>query len=390
MGVARHNFAIALPPGSLLGIDDELHMDGMTGYWSLRRSPDIRTFNLGFHAWEIVQTTEEVTFRDVKQLYAITLSFNLLSIPILPLAKASIIIILLRVGKIIRPLRLAMYSVQIFNVAACVVPWAVLIFICPIEAGNGDAERTFGNLRCLGRHQQGNILLFINCANLVTDILVFPVPFFIMRELINTNLRSKLTLLMTFASSLCVTALSAVKVYVTYRDRILVFDNADWGYGLEYCITHGEGNVGIIVACIPTLRGLVSRGLKTRGANSSNRSPKFGTYPQNGYYTSIATGAGNRVSVGARPGSQGSFHPSDKQLLKSSDILLTTVVEASSAPANQTMFRSSSEQELQTLPPQDREENDPHTSTGMLIESNQYQHTFHPTPPLPPVHLKRV
>jgi hypothetical protein len=37
---------------------------------------------------------------------------------------------------------------------------------------------------------------------LMTDFMVFPVPFFIMRELMNTNWRSKLTIILTFASSL--------------------------------------------------------------------------------------------------------------------------------------------------------------------------------------------
>jgi hypothetical protein len=62
--------------------------------------------------------------------------------------------------------------------------------------------KIFGNLHCFDREAQGQLLLGVNIANLLTDLLVFPVPFFIMRELMNTTWRSKLTILLTFASSL--------------------------------------------------------------------------------------------------------------------------------------------------------------------------------------------
>jgi hypothetical protein len=64
-----------------------------------------------------------------------------------------------------------------------------------------------------------------------------------------------------------VTALTAVKIRLTEQDRLMFADcshynpcraaKVDWMYSLDYCITHAEANVGIMVACIPTLRGLI-------------------------------------------------------------------------------------------------------------------------------------
>jgi hypothetical protein len=112
-------------------------------------------------------------------------------------------LLLLRVGSILKPVRHFLWTVFIFNVLTTVIPWALLIFMCrPGDDLNTLDPRIFGNLHCFNRHAQGKILLFVNIANLATDVLVFPIPFFIMRELMNTTWRSKLTILLTFASSI--------------------------------------------------------------------------------------------------------------------------------------------------------------------------------------------
>jgi hypothetical protein len=244
--------------------------------------------------------------------------FNLLSIPILPLCKASIIILLLHVGRILDRVRRALYAVFVFNALAAVIPWALFIFICP-DAPHNTTPTVFGGLKCLDREAQGVVLVFVNSANLLTDLLVFPIPFFIMHELMNTTWRSKLTILLTFATSLwyvdphvilyrfpencevltdtlvtSVTALTAVKIRLTEQDRIMFADcshyhpcraaKPDWMYSLDYCITHAEANVGIMVACIPTLRGLIfprrqstSTSTTSTAFSDPNRSSPFNT-----------------------------------------------------------------------------------------------------------------
>ncbi|KAK2797468.1 hypothetical protein FQN51_008501 [Onygenales sp. PD_10] len=268
----------------------------------------------GFHVWELGLTTKQMD-PDFDDYYHVTLAINLLNIPILPLAKASIILILLRVGKIISPVRRSLYVVFVFNLLACVIPWIMSIFICPPRTGDTWAPTTFGNLRCFGRDSQGHLLLFVNCANLLTDLLIFPIPFFIMRELMNTDIRARVAVILTFASSLCVTALSAVKVYVTYRDRILRVSQPDWTYAIEFCISHGESNVGIIVACIPTLRGLVSRGM--RKALTSDREQNS-SFPGFNMDSNMST----RGSM-ASPVQHNSLMFHDDYLLKSPDLLVS-------------------------------------------------------------------
>lgn len=55
------------------------------------------------------------------------------------------------------------------------------------------------------------------------------------------------------------TAIGAAKIYLTYRDRLFNSYKTDWTYPIDYCISHIENNVAIIVANIPILRGLVTR-----------------------------------------------------------------------------------------------------------------------------------
>ena len=185
---------------------------------------------MGYHLWEASLTTEQMD-PNFTEYYGvritlpvktnsqnqhtrltcgtqILLSVTLLSVPILPLAKASILLVLLKVGKIINFVRRYLYVVFVFNFLACIVPWAMYIFICPPRTGDTWAPTTFGGLRCFGRDTRGTILLSINCANLVTDVLIFPIPFFSMRELMTTDIRARVTVMLTFASSLWSVTLS--------------------------------------------------------------------------------------------------------------------------------------------------------------------------------------
>ena len=55
------------------------------------------------------------------------------------------------------------------------------------------------------------------------------------------------------------TAIGGAKIYLQYRDRLYTEFKTDWTYPIDYCISHIENNVAIIVANIPILRGLVTR-----------------------------------------------------------------------------------------------------------------------------------
>jgi hypothetical protein len=187
------------------------------------------------------------------------MAFNLLNIPILPLVKASIILLLLRAGSVIEWLKRLLYAILIFTVGSALIPWFLYIFMCPPLTGNTWKPRTFGNLHCMGRHRMGEMLIWVTCANLLTDLLILPIPFIIVRRMMSARLRSRLVVLAVFTCSLAVTAIGAAKIYLQYRDRLYSLYKPDWTYPIDYCISHIENSVAIIVANIPILRGLVTR-----------------------------------------------------------------------------------------------------------------------------------
>ena len=187
------------------------------------------------------------------------MAFNLINIPILPLVKASIILLLLRAGSIITWLKKVLYCILVFTVGSSLIPWFLYIFTCPPQTGNTWKPRTFGNLHCMGRHRMGEMLMWVTCANLLTDLLILPIPFIIVRRMMSARLRSRLVVLAVFACSLAVTGIGSAKIYLSYRDRLYTLYATDWTYPIDYCINHIENNVAIIVANIPILRGLVTR-----------------------------------------------------------------------------------------------------------------------------------
>jgi hypothetical protein len=213
-------------------------------------------WHVGVHVWEVPWNELEPNY---DEYYAVNLSFNLLNLPILPLVKASIILLLLRAGSVIEWLKRVLYAILIFTIGSALIPWFLYIFVCPPQTGNTWKPRTFGNLHCMGRHKMGEMLLWATCANLLTDLLILPIPFIIVRRMMSARLRSRLVVLAVFTCSLAVTSIGAAKIYLTYRDRLYFLYKPDWTYPIDFCINHIENNVAIIVANIPILRGLVTR-----------------------------------------------------------------------------------------------------------------------------------
>ncbi|CAN9133707.1 unnamed protein product [Alternaria alternata] len=158
----------------------------------------VKMWHVGVHIWQVPVDEIEPNY---DEYYAVVMAFNLLNIPILPLVKASIILLLLRAGSVIEWLKRVLYAILVFTVGSALIPWFLYIFICPPLTGNTWKPRTFGG----------------------------------------------------------VTAIGAAKIYLSYRDRLYTLFNPDWTYPIDYCINHIENNVAIIVANIPILRGLVTR-----------------------------------------------------------------------------------------------------------------------------------
>jgi hypothetical protein len=173
-------------------------------------------WNVGIHIWEVppnklepnydewyaVSNISTNSISNRLTLLQVSMAFQLLNIPILPLVKASIILLLLRAGSVIEWLKKALYAILIFTIGSAVIPWFLYIFSCPPQTGNTWKPRTFGGLHCMGRHKQGEMLIWVTCANLISDILILPIPFIIVRRMMSARLRSRLVVLAVFACSL--------------------------------------------------------------------------------------------------------------------------------------------------------------------------------------------
>jgi hypothetical protein len=78
-----------------------------------------------------------------------------------------------------------------------------------------------------------------------------------------------------------VTAISAAKIYLTYLDKLYVVAEADWTYPIDYCVNHIENNVAILVACLPTYRGLITHWTRRNKPTATTSDVRY-TYPTNG------------------------------------------------------------------------------------------------------------
>ncbi|KAI4926316.1 hypothetical protein J4E85_006609 [Alternaria conjuncta] len=87
---------------------------------NLRLSWDVKMWHVGVHIWEVPPNEIEPNY---DEYYAVVMAFNLLNIPILPLVKASIILLLLRAGSVIEWLKRVLYAILVFTVGSALIPW---------------------------------------------------------------------------------------------------------------------------------------------------------------------------------------------------------------------------------------------------------------------------
>jgi hypothetical protein len=129
----------------------------------------------------------------------VLIAFNLIHTPILPLVKASIIILLLKAGRIVVAIRRTLYGILAFNIGACVGPLFALLFMCPPRTGQTQAPTVFNGLKCLQQRPGAIIYLFLVSVNMFTDILILPIPSLLMYRVQNTSIRARLTVVFSSA-----------------------------------------------------------------------------------------------------------------------------------------------------------------------------------------------
>ncbi|KAF3904525.1 hypothetical protein ABW21_db0200495 [Orbilia brochopaga] len=193
----------------------------------------------------------------IDQNYKMTIWFNVCNACVLPLVKASILLLLLKVGGVIDNVRKFIYVVFLVNAVACVITAIYLLFECPVLPGRKWQDRTFGNLHCAGLVVIGRVCTFQVSINMFTDLLVFPIPCYLTWRLQKTSFRNRLIVVFLFSLSLAVTGISAAKIYYTYQGRLFVAEPKDWTWGITFTMNHWENCVAIVVACVPSLRILI-------------------------------------------------------------------------------------------------------------------------------------
>ncbi|KFZ08722.1 hypothetical protein V502_09201 [Pseudogymnoascus sp. VKM F-4520 (FW-2644)] len=217
---------------------------------------DVIIWHVGIHIWDVDQYKLEPSYTEY---HKILIAYNLLYTPILPLVKASIIFLLLRAGWVVTPIRRTLYCILAFVIGACLGPWLALIFLCPPLTGETSEPTVYGGLSCLTPKQGGIIYVFLVTANMFTDLLILPIPSLLVYRIRNASLQSRLTVIFSFALSLGVTAMGAVRLKLNYQSILYKHHESDWTYTIVYCLSHAENNVAIVIACMPPLRSLILR-----------------------------------------------------------------------------------------------------------------------------------
>ncbi|KAL2071825.1 hypothetical protein VTL71DRAFT_13060 [Oculimacula yallundae] len=213
--------------------------------------------------------------------YAFTILYN----PALMATKTSILIFYLRMSRNTQKiLRIASYvTLAIVNIAGVVLTFLNAFQCSPVSAAY---DPTKSNQKCI------SIVTLYLCSapvNIITDlaILVLPIPVLTGMRLPS---RQKTILILTFCLGIFVTIVDVVRIYYLQQavDNQSIA-NSRLGTGVDFAWTAStalmwsavEVNVGIICACIPTLKPLVKRILpsmitdRTRSSNGTEKSESF-------------------------------------------------------------------------------------------------------------------
>ncbi|KAK6544008.1 hypothetical protein TWF694_000722 [Orbilia ellipsospora] len=237
-----------------------------------------KMWHYGIHVWEIDWHYREPS---MLEYYRVSIIFFMFSVWILPLVKASIIILLLKLGGIMTPVRITVYILFAVNAIGAIVPAIFYLFECPPLTNNTWQQRTFGDLHCAGRIVIGRVNIFQVCLNMFTDLLIFPIPVYLTWKLQKTSIRDRLIVVFLFSLSLGVTAIGAVRIYLTYKERLYREVAIDWTWSISFCVNHLEHGMAIIFACVPSLRVLILSWLGYRDGDMRSASyPRNSSYPQ--------------------------------------------------------------------------------------------------------------
>ncbi len=156
-------------------------------------------WHFGIHLTDVNQRYLEPS---MEESYKIQLWFNICHNFVLPLVKASLLILLLRVGGVIDTLRHVIYVIFAFNALSAIVIGFMMLFMCPPRTGNTWAPTTFNGIKCFGRIFIGRLNIAQVSINMFTDLLIFPIPCFLTWVLPKAGVRGRILIVFLFFLSL--------------------------------------------------------------------------------------------------------------------------------------------------------------------------------------------
>ncbi|KAL5346578.1 hypothetical protein ACLOAV_008285 [Pseudogymnoascus australis] len=188
--------------------------------------------------------------------YAFTVLYN----PALMVTKTSILIFYLRVAKTTEKLlKVASYITLVIANTAGIAFTLLFAFRChPVSA----AYSPLRSGKCISI-----VTLFLCSApiNIITDVAILVLPIPVLTRL-RLPQRQKTILVFTFALGIFVTIVDVVRIYylqqaAQIQDQARVGSGDDFSYNASLALMWSavEVNVGIICACIPTLKPLIDR-----------------------------------------------------------------------------------------------------------------------------------
>lgn len=159
----------------------------------------------------------------------------------------------------------------VFLVAFTLSCAGTLIFNCGLKpsANWNFALRATGEAKCFSNTTFTNIGIFNSSVNIATDVLFAVLPIPIIWRL-QTNLRTKLTLIFILSLGIFACVASIVKTVI----QAGVLSDPDWTYHDSFFMWNNiEFNIGILAATLPTLRPLFAKilGATQRFTSSASR-----------------------------------------------------------------------------------------------------------------------
>ncbi|KAK4249047.1 hypothetical protein C7999DRAFT_30411 [Corynascus novoguineensis] len=232
--------------------------------------------------------------------------FSILYNPSLMATKTSILVFYLRLSKNTQPvLRLGSWiTLAVVNVAGIVLAFLNIFQCRPVAAAWDIGARP---LRCIP------LLTEFICSapvNITTDLAILALPIPVLTSM-RLPPRQKTILVLTFCLGIFVTVVDVVRIYYLQQaiDHVPMTSSNEtfgqsldfsWNASLSFMWSAVEVNVGIICACVPTLKPLIIRILPAMlvDPDGSLRSRTMSTTNPTNVTTSGSTKDDRRVSAG--------------------------------------------------------------------------------------------